>query len=212
MDTFDLIKKEAEEILLTSESSHDWEHTERVLNMCLRLGEKEKADLEVLRLAAVLHDIGREQEHISKGKICHAQTGSELAKDILLRYNLDNEKINKIIHCIQSHRYRGDNLPKSKEAKILFDADKLDAIGATGIGRAFLFAGSVNAKLHNGDVDIEKTNAYTNEDTAFREFTVKLKKVKDRLLTNEGKKIAEDRHNFMVGFFDRLDKETTGQL
>ena len=103
-------------------------------------------------------------------------------------------------------------IPNSKEAKILFDADKLDSIGAIGIGRAFLFAGEIGAKLHNKDVDIDKTKPYTKEDTAYREYMIKLRKVKERMLTDEGKHIAKERHKFMVEFFDRLNKEVDGNL
>ncbi len=101
-------------------------------------------------------------------------------------------------------------MPKSLEAKILFDADKLDSIGAVGIGRAFLFAGEVGAKLHNGHQDLSKTVSYSREDTAYREFQVKLRKIKDRLLTPSGRKLAEGRHRFMVRFFERLDAEVKG--
>jgi uncharacterized protein len=94
----------------------------------------------------------------------------------------------------------------------LFDADKLDSIGAVGIGRAFLFAGEVGARLHNKDSDISKTKPYTREDTAFREYMVKLRWVRDRMFTKEGKRIAAERHKYMVDFFHRLDKETDGEL
>ena len=137
---------------------------------------------------------------------------AQLARELLSEFEIEKEKINKIIHCIETHRFRGNKAPKSKEAKILFDADKLDSIGAVGIGRAFLFAGEIGAKLHNKNVDINKTKSYTKEDTAYREYMVKLRKVKGRMFTDESKRIAEERHNFMVKFFDRLNKEIDGRL
>jgi uncharacterized protein len=88
----------------------------------------------------------------------------------------------------------------------------LDSIGAVGIGRAFLFAGEVGARLHNKEADIAKTKPYTREDTAFREFVVKLGRIKDRIHTAEGRRIAAERHRFMAAFFDRLHKETDGLL
>lgn len=207
------IKTEAINIFSTAKGSHDWEHTQRVFNLCMRIGKKEKADMEILQLAAILHDIGRGLQDKSNGKICHAEKGAILAEGLLKRYNVDKGKINKIIHCIETHRFRNNKAPQTKEAKILYDADKLDAIGATGIGRAFLFAGEIGAKLHNDkNVTIEKTKPYTKEDTAYREFIVKLKKVKDTILTKEGKRIAKERHDFMVQFFDRLNKEVEGEL
>ena len=98
------------------------------------------------------------------------------------------------------------------EARVLFDADKLDSIGAVGIGRAFLFAGEVGARLHDKDVDVGKTKPYTREDTAYREYLVKLRLVKDRMTTREGRRLAAGRHKFMAAFFDRIDKETDGAL
>ena len=210
MELLEQVREEAKERLSSAKGSHDWEHTERVYTLCVHIGEKEGADMEVLKLAALLHDIGRKDEDDSNGKVCHAEKGAEIARAILEKHNVEKEKIDKIAHCIECHRFRNNKVPQSKEAKVLFDSDKLDAIGAVGIGRAFLFAGEVGARLHNRDVDIENTQPYTKEDTAYREFTVKLKKLKDKMLTDEGKRIAEGRHDFMVKFFDRLDKEIDG--
>jgi uncharacterized protein len=211
-ERIDRIKKEIKPFFDTAKGSHDWEHTERVYNLCLKLGKKSRVDLEVLKLAAILHDIGREDQDKSKGKICHAERGAFLARPILEKYDLAEDKINKIVHCIETHRFRNNKIPQTKEAKILFDADKLDSIGATGIGRAFLFAGEVGAKLHNKQVDLSQAGAYGPEDTAYREFMVKLSKVRKRMFTLEGKKIARSRHKFMVEFFKRLNKEVEGKL
>jgi len=210
MDFIENIKTEAKSYFTNARGSHDWDHTERVYNLCLRIGKKEDADLEILKLAAILHDIGREEEDKSNGKICHAEKGAVLARKLLRKNNLDKEKIDEICHCIGCHRFRKNNASKTKEAKILFDADKLDSIGAVGIGRTFLFAGEVGARLHNKDINIKKTKPYTIEDTGYREFMVTLRKIKDRMLTREGQRIAEKRHKFMVKFFDRLNKEVDG--
>jgi len=206
------VRAEAKTHFSGARGSHDWDHTERVYELCLRIGRKEKADLEVLKLAAVLHDIGREQEDKSNGRICHSRRGADMAKKILKKHLPDKEKIAKVVHCIETHRFRGKSTPKSLEAKVLFDADKLDSIGAVGVGRAFLFAGEIGARLHNARIKVSKTLPYTKEDTAYREFLVKLSRVKDRIFTREGKRIAAERHEFMVNFFDRLTKETDGIL
>ncbi len=95
---------------------------------------------------------------------------------------------------------------------MLYDADKLDSIGAIGIGRAFLFSGEVSAKLHNPDIDIESTLAYSEEDTAYREFIKKLQFIREKMLTASGKKLAEGRHEFMNLFFNRLKDESKGVL
>ncbi len=206
------ITEVAKSYLEKGKNSHAFDHTMRVYNLCLHIGKKEKADLEVLKVAALLHDIGRHKEDETHGKVCHAAYGAQLAEKILQKYSFPKEKIKNIFHCIKTHRFRGTNKQKTLEAKILFDADKLDSIGAVGIGRTFLFAGEVGARLHNKDIDISKTLPYTIEDTAYREFTVKLKKISSRMQTLEGRRLAKERHNFMVEFFTRLDKEVEGKI
>lgn len=207
---YEKVREEARAHFGSARGSHDWDHTERVLSLCLQLGRKEKADLNILRLAAVLHDIGREAEDKTNGRICHGARGAVLASEILERLGLDRKTVDRVAHCIAAHRFRGRQAPGSLEAKVLFDADKLDSIGAVGIGRAFLFAGEVGARLHDPDVDVEKTRQYSREDTAYREFLVKLSRVKDRMFTREGRRLAAERHRFMVAFFRRLNRETRG--
>ena len=209
---YERIRREARSFFHDSRGSHAWDHTERVLQLCLRIGREEKADLDILSLAAVLHDIGRSEEDRTNGKICHSEAGAALARTILEAHGVPEDAITRVAHCIETHRFRKKTVPATKEAKVLFDADKLDSIGAVGIGRAFLFAGEVGARLHNKDRDIAKTLPYSKEDTAYREYMVKLRWVKERIFTREGRRIAEERHRFMVEFFDRLDKETDGAL
>lgn len=155
---FKAVKREAERILKKSKGSHDLEHTERVLKLAARIGRKEKANLEIIRLAAALHDIARRAEDISGGRLDHAARGAKMAAVILKKYGCPAEKTAAVCHCIQTHRFRGKLKPRTIEAKCLFDADKLDSIGAMGIGRAFLFAGEVGAKLHNKGVDPARQN------------------------------------------------------
>ncbi len=206
------IKEEAGAFFRSARGSHDWDHTERVYRLCLRIGRKEKADLGVLKLAALLHDIGREEEDRSSGKVCHGRSGAALAGKILESHGLDRASVRAVVHCIRTHRFRKRAVPRTREARILFDADKLDSIGAVGVGRAFLFAGEVGARLHDKAIDVRKTKPYTRDDTAYREYLVKLGRVKDRMTTREGKRIAVERHRFMAAFFDRLNKETDGVL
>lgn len=189
---------------------HGPDHTQRVHQVSLYLGRRMNGRLDILSMAALLHDIGRKFETHTRGKICHALKGAEMAEEILRSMNVPSDIIAKVSHCIASHRYRGTNKPETLEAKILFDADKLDSIGAIGIGRAFLFAGQVGAKLHNHESCIENTLPYSVEDTAYREFKVKMCKIKDRMLTPEGKRLAYERHAFMEIFFERLEKEIRG--
>ena len=204
------IKDYAEQCLSKANGSHAWEHTQRVYNLCMHIGHVEGADPEVLELAAYLHDIGRFYQDESKGTICHAEKSAEMAHELLEQYPLSAERKINVLHCIRSHRFRGNSHPETLEAKVLFDADKLDAIGAIGIARAFQFAGEIGAKFHNPSVNPEDTKPYTEEDTGYREFRVKLRKIKDRMLTAEGRRMAEKRHAFMEAFFERFLKEHKG--
>jgi uncharacterized protein len=208
--TIEAIRHHVQETLKDSKASHDWEHIQRVHTLCMHIGQAEGADLEVLEIAAYLHDIARAEQDASKGRICHARRGAELAREILTEYPIPKEKKENIVHCIRAHRFRENHEPETLEAKILFDADKLDSIGSVGIARAFLFAGEVGARLHNGDVDIEKTESYSREDTGYREYKIKLSKIKDCMLTEEGKRLAQGRHEFMESFFDRFIAEHQG--
>jgi uncharacterized protein len=201
----------AKECFATARGSHDWDHTERVYRLCMHIGQVEKADLEVLAIAAYLHDVGRSSEDESKGTTCHATKGAEIATTLLATYPLSDERKQNVVHCIASHRFRGNQAPETLEARTLFDADKLDSIGAIGIGRAFLFAGEVGAKLHNSEADLHTTRPYTEEDTAYREFKLKLSRIKDRMLTAEGRRIAEERDAFMERFFERFQQEYEGE-
>jgi uncharacterized protein len=211
-------KELTERLLRMAEPYHDGmggchgpDHTKRVHKTVLHIGRLMDASLDILSGAALLHDIGRQFETEKQGGICHAEKGAELAMEILQKLEFSEAFIAEVIHCIETHRYRGDKVPETLEAKILFDADKLDSIGAVGIGRAFLFAGQTGARLHNdSEVDILACKPYSKEDTAYREFKFKMSKVKDKMLTQEGKRLAEERHDFMELFFQRLEREIKG--
>ena len=183
----------------------------RVAGLCKRIGAAEGADMNVLLIAAYLHDIGRALQDSSNGAVCHAKKGAEMARPIIKNLSFSDDRKNNIIHSIESHRFRGTIAPATIEARVLFDADKLDAIGAVGVGRVFLFAGELGAKLHNPDIAVEDAKPYSVNDTGYREFKVKLCKIKDRMLTREGLRIALDRHRFMENFFERFLIEYKGE-
>lgn len=204
-----------------SSSSHDFEHTMRVYGLAQRIAATiEGVDLEVLGLATLLHDIARVLEDTDKtGSVDHAILGAEMASEILKTLDFPEEVINKVIHCIQTHRFRGNKLPESIEAKILSDADKLDAIGAIGVGRAFMIAGEYGEPLYKTfDHEQYSTNILNNgrikefkEHSPNIEFEMKLKYIPDRLYTEEAKRIAKERVEFMEDFFERLEKEIKGE-
>ena len=180
--------------------------------MALKIGRIEGADLRVVEVAALLHDIGRREEDKSEGLVCHARISAEKSRKLLAKYKFTINEVDNIIHSILSHRFRNNHEPQTIEAKVLYDADKLDSIGAIGIGRDFQFAGEVGARLYNFDrLNAYKTKVYSEEDTAWREYVVKLSKIKDRIATKSGKRIAAERHQFMVNFFRQFWREVDGR-
>jgi uncharacterized protein len=210
-DALARVKGFAEACFDGASGSHDWEHTLRVFRLCEIMGPAENADMDVLRVAAYLHDIGRAFQDASNGAVCHAEKGAEMAGPLVEKLPLTDSQKQNIIHCIRSHRFRNQHQPETIEAKILFDADKLDAIGAIGVARAFLFAGEIGARLHNLDISAEDAKPYSENDTGYREFKIKLCKIKDRMLTAAGQKLASDRHAFMNDFFNRFLEEYEGK-
>jgi uncharacterized protein len=205
------VRREARLLMAAGRGSHGFDHVERVLALALRLGAESGADERVLALAALLHDIGRAAEDGSAGATCHAAAGATMARGILRRHGADERCVRRVTDCVRRHRYRGEARPVSREAKLLFDADKLDSLGAVGIGRAFLFAGEVGARLHNSAAAARRAKDYGPGDTAYREWLVKLRRLPARLLTAAGRRLAADRAAFAAAFFARLDEEVAGK-
>jgi uncharacterized protein len=182
------------------DSTHDFDHVLRVYHLAERIGRSEGADMAVLRTATLLHDIARPDE--DSGRVPdHAVEGARRARDIL--NGQPPEFVEAVAHAIQSHRFRADRRPQTLEAQALYDADKLDAIGAVGIARAFAYGAHQGQRLW--------AEPDGREHTAMKEFTVKLSKVKDTLFTGTARAIAEDRHDYMVKFFDRMAAEVAGE-
>ncbi|MGD9006338.1 MAG: HD domain-containing protein [Desulfobacteraceae bacterium] len=207
----DDIRRHAQNKFAGTSGCHDWQHSLRVHKLCLRIGPEEGADMVVLEAAAYLHDIGRSSQDKSNGSVCHAAKGARIAETLIAPMPLETGQKENIIHCIRAHRYRSDCAPQTIEARVLFDADKLDAIGAIGIARAYLFAGELGACLHNPDLAPEEAEPYSINDTGHREFAIKLSKIKDRMMTEPGRRIAQGRHDFMVTFFERFLNEHAGR-
>ncbi len=206
------IENEAKKYFANSSGCHDWTHVMRVRKLAQKIGKKEGADLLILDIAVLLHDVAK------KGSFCHAIKGSEVAKKILKQYDLEPHAYNNIVHCIKTHRYRNNHIPETIEAKCLYDADKLDSLGAIGIGRIFLVAGMINSKsglLYTGEekrlARSGKDYSYTKHDTAVLEYEVKLKHLKNKLFTAEARRIAKDRHRFMEEYFKRFWEEVEGK-
>ena len=205
-------------------SAHQMDHVMRVYGLCLSLAKNEDVDLDVLKAAALLHDIARvKEDNDSSGNTDHAVLGAEMAGPILKRLGFNDEKIKHIQDCIVSHRYRTGNRPETKEAQILFDADKLDTAGAIGVARGFVWVGRNNAKIYT-DTDVDEyikdnlggeISGRIQDKTKHSqqiEFETKLKFLEDRLHTKKAKEICRERLAYYKSFLDRLEKEIKGEL
>jgi uncharacterized protein len=203
---------EAKTYYSVAESAHDFDHVLRVLAMAERLALAEGADVEIVRAATLLHDIARADEDTTGGD--HAQMAAERARAIVLARGATAAQADAITHAITSHRFRGSTSPQTLEAKILFDADKLDSIGAIGVARAYQVSGALNQRMWSEvSPDAMATRDQRNSDhSAYAEFVVKLSRVRERLFTASARKIAEERHAYMASFFARLEQEIKGEL
>jgi uncharacterized protein len=205
-------------------SAHNMDHVDRVYNLCLKLSEGENVDLDVIKASALLHDIARVKEDMdSTGATDHAVLGSNMAEQILNKLNFPEDKTKHIQDCILTHRYRTGNTPKTLEAEILFDADKLDTIGTIGLARCFVWVGKNNAHIYrkvNLDEYIQdnlcgKINGRIQDASKHSvniEYETKLKFIIDKLHTEKAKEIGKERIEYFKSFLDRLEKEIKGEI
>lgn len=190
------------------DSAHDKEHIYRVLYNALRIADKEEnVDYDVLIGACLLHDIGR-KEQFENPELCHAMIGSEKAYSFLVNNGFEIQYAEAVKQCIITHRYRKNNLPQSLEAKILFDADKLDVTGAIGIARTLIYKGIVSEPLYSLLPD-GSVSSGENDTTPsfFQEYKYKLENIYSTFYTKEAKRIAEERQSAAIAFYNSLYAE-----
>jgi uncharacterized protein len=208
-EQIEAIRSEARKFFGDVDPSHDWLHVKRVEKLAEEIADKEGSDREIVKIAVLLHDIGREKE--DDGEIDeHAEWGAEKAGEILQEHEMEEDKISRIQHCIRSHRYSTGPEPETVEAKVLSDADNLDALGATGVARTFSVAGERKNPLADPDRPIEEDGTEAGE-TALNHFYKKVLTLKDRMYTDAGREIAEERLEFTKKFVERLEKEIRGE-
>jgi uncharacterized protein len=197
------------------DAAHNFDHVLRVLRLAERIGPAEGADMRILRTAALLHDIARVAE--DAGGPCHAQAGAEWARQILAAHK--EEDVGAVAHAIRTHRFRGSSPPQTLEAQILYDADKLDAMGAVGVARAYAIAGRHGQRLWaevprgfaNRSISQARRDVTDEKHTPVHEYVFKLSRLKDTLFTRTAREIARDRHEFMASFFARMNREVQGE-
>jgi uncharacterized protein len=176
---------------LAQPGSHGLDHVLRVVYLCEVIGKEENADMEILLPAAFLHDIARPKE--TETGIPHEEEGARIAEQFLRSIRYDEERIPEITNAIRTHRYRSLKKPETLEARILSDADKLEALGAVGIARTFIRAGEHQGKISD----------------AISHINDKLLKLNGLMYTRSAKRLAEERHRFLCVFLERLTDEMT---
>lgn len=205
----DLIER-ARLLYAGTDTAHDFDHVLRVLMLVRRIGPAEGANMRLLEVATLLHDIARADE-VARG-VDHAQVGAERARTIVQEWGYTPAEAEAIARIIAAHRFRNETPPQTVEEKVLYDADKLDALGAIGVGRAFAYAGRTGQRLWS-EVPAHARAARLvdpKQHSPSIEFAVKLSLLADALHTETARAIAQERHTFMVDFFERLDDEIRG--
>lgn len=217
MNTPDLISKTilfVKQNLEDAEGGHDWFHIQRVYKNALLIAQNEVCDTKVVQLGALLHDIADSKFHDGDETI-----GPEKARQFLESENVNQEMINHVVNIIENISFKGGNFDKkfsSIELDIVQDADRLDAIGAIGIARTFNYGGFKNRPIYNPAIapnaKMTKEEYKKNEAPTINHFYEKLLLLKDKMNTETGKQIAQQRHRYMEGFLAQFYAEWEGDL
>lgn len=205
-ETFALLERYMLEC--TADSAHDAEHIYRVLYYALEIAKSEpETDHDILIAACLLHDVGR-PEQLADPQVCHAQVGAQKAYGFLLGKGFTTDFAERVRSCIRTHRFRKAMPPESLEAKILFDADKLDVTGAIGIARTLMYKADMAEPLYHVLPDGRISDG--SEDLGpsfFREYKFKLEKMYDRFYTAAGEAMARQRQRIAADFYESLYRE-----
>lgn len=198
--------------LKNAEGGHDWFHIERVYKNALLLLKEEKADVFVVVLGALLHDIADSKFHDGDETI-----GPKVARNFLKSQQVPSEIIEHVVKIIKNISYKGGNVQRkfsSKELDVVQDADRLDALGAIGIARTFNYGGFKNRAIYNPKIapklDMTKEEYKNSTAPTINHFYEKLLLLKDKMNTFTGKKIAQKRHDFMMLYLEQFYKEWEG--
>ena len=206
--TIDFVKTQ----LKNAEGGHDWFHIERVYNNAMLIAKNEKVDALIVALGALLHDIADSKFHGGDETV-----GPRVAREFLFKINADSTVIEHVIQIIENISFKGGNEAqkfKSPELDVVQDADRLDAIGAIGIARTFNYGGFKNMAIYDPEIkpNLTMTKAEYKASTAptINHFYEKLLLLKDRMNTKTGRKIALERHQYMLGFLEQFYAEWNG--
>ncbi|RIK35933.1 MAG: hypothetical protein DCC57_22890 [Chloroflexi bacterium] len=201
---------EARRLYAGGDAAHDFDHVLRVTRLAVQLAQAEGADVSVVRLAALLHDVPTPGDP----RRDHHRAAAEFARRWLTARGLGTEAVAAVVHAIEAHRFRDQTVrPATLEAQCLYDADKLDSIGAIGIGRAFAFAGAHGRRLWTepvGAAPPDDAQPQGRDYTPVHEYVYKLRRILATLHTASARRIGAARHAYMQTFFERLDAEMRG--
>ena len=199
--------------LENAEGGHDWFHIERVYRNAILISKNEACDTTVVQLGALLHDIADSKFHNGDETI-----GPKIAREFLKLENVDEEIIVHVVNIIENISYKGGNFVKkfsSIELDVVQDADRLDAIGAIGIARAFNYGGFKNRTLYDPKIApntrMTKEEYKKSDSPTINHFYEKLLLLKDKMNTQTGKQIAKERHRYMEGFISQFYAEWEGE-
>ena len=201
------------EKLENAEGGHDWFHIERVYKNAILISKNEVCDATVVKLGALLHDVADSKFHNGDETV-----GPRIAREFLESENVDEEIIFHVVNIIENISYKGGNFEKkfsSIELDVVQDADRLDAIGAIGIARAFNYGGFKNRALYDPKIapnsSMTKEEYKKNDSPTLNHFYEKLLLLKDKMNTETGKQIAQERHKYMQGFLSQFYAEWEGE-
>ena len=201
------------ESLKNAEGGHDWFHILRVWNNAKLIAKNEQVDIFIVELGALLHDIADSKFHNGDETV-----GPKVARNFLQNEGVKESFIIHIEKIITNISYKGGNFDqtfKSPELDVVQDADRLDAIGAVGIARCFNYGGFKNRSLYNPEIapnlNMTKEEYKNSESPTINHFYEKLLLLRDKMNTLTGKKIAEERHQYMEGFLHQFYNEWNGK-
>ncbi|EKT4501217.1 HD domain-containing protein [Flavobacterium psychrophilum] len=199
--------------LENAEGGHDWFHIERVYKNAILIASAEKCNEMVVKLGALLHDIADSKFYNGDETV-----GPKMAREFLEAENVSEEIISHVIKIIENISFKGGNFNKnfaSKELEIVQDADRLDAIGAIGIARTFNYGGFKNRQLYNPEIvpnlSMNKEEYKNSQSPTLNHFYEKLLLLKDKMNTETGKKVAQERHHYMETFLEQFHFEWNGE-
>ena len=203
----------------SEDAAHDYDHLARTMTLAESIQVREGGDLATIQAAVALHDIGQAREAHHGGD--HALIGASMAAELLTGTPFPQESIPAVQQAIREHRMTGGLTPRTLEGRILYDADKIDCLGAIGIGRLYIITGRYNQKVYSpvpGDI-VEPIDPMLIRSLRRRpdyspsiEFQLLFANLPDRMTTPTGRELAHERYAFMEMFFTRLRKEVQGEL